>query len=212
VRGKREVVQGPCQVVLLALALTTTACFPVMTPPLKGDGGYAFRLGGDSGYRFSAGTDVASLIPNEQFPLFAGGGYVQTSTVYGKSRTPVHGLYLEGGPKVVGGSFWRIFAGPRLEYYFAPRGADPAYAGIVRTTIELFGASMPGKEPKDTSTGGGWWGIAFGMFALGAYLEGGYQHLPNDAGYPLVGGGLLLRAPATAGLVCCVWDFTPKTH
>lgn len=199
------------RLVATLLALATQGCLPLMTPPLKGDLGYAARLGGDSGYRFSAGTDVASLIPNDELPLMAGGGYVQTSTTYGKSRTPVHGLYLEGGPRVAGGRFWRVFAGPRLEYYFAPKGADPAYAGIIRTSIELFGASTGEETLKSTSRSpSAWWGVAFGMFAVGAYLEGGYQHLPNDAGFPLIGGGALLRIPATAGVVCCAWDFTPK--
>lgn len=194
------------------LGLAAQGCFPVITPPIKGDIGYASRLGGDSGYRFSVGTNVASLIPDEDFPLDVGGGYVQTSTKYGKSRTPIHGLYVEGGPKVVGGTFWRVFAGPRLEYYFAPSGADPAYAGIVRTSIELFSPTAGG-EVKSTSRGlSAWWGIAFGMFAVGAYLEGGYQHLPNDAGFPLVGAGALLRIPATAGVVCCAWDFSRKPH
>jgi len=160
---------------------------------------------------------------------------------------------------------------PRLEYYFAPRGPDPAYAGIVRAQIEVFkgafgdaGSSddesnpdpQPQDPPPDPQTGPQpdphpdlpvdptanpkpskisfverripglsriprprprpishstfWWGVAFGVAAIGFYVEGGYQHLPNDAGYPLVGGGILLRLPATAGVACCAWDWVPK--
>lgn len=202
---------GPGPLTLGAL-LFVSGCLPVMTPPLKGDIGYAARLGGDSGYRWSAGTDVASLIPDDDFPLFAGGGYVQTSTRYGESRMPIHGVYLEGGPRVVGGRFWRVFAGPRLEYYFAPKGPDPAYAGLIRTSVELFSLSTgsPGEPKPTTRSASAWWGVAFGAFAIGAYLESGYQHLPNDAGFPLLGGGALLRIPATAGVVCCAWDFAPR--
>jgi hypothetical protein len=229
-REGERVVDQRAVLLVLALAVTTTGCFPVMLPPLKGDVGYAARLGGDTGYRFSAGTDVASLIPKPNFPLAAGGGYVQTSTKYGESRTPIHGLYLEGGPRVAGGEWWRVFVGPRFELYFAPRGPDPAYAGIVRTQIEIFQPSLgeTGKSddsgsttntlstrrvlprPKPISSPGFFWGVAFGMAALGLYVEGGYQKLPNDAGYPLVGAGAVLRIPAIAGVACCAWDFAPK--
>jgi hypothetical protein len=195
------------------LALAATGCIPLMTPPLKGDLGYAARLGGDSGYRFSASTNVASLIPDPDFPLDVGAGYVQTSTTYADRRKPVHGIFVEGGPKIAGGSFWRVFAGPRGEYYFSPKGADPAYAGLVRASVELFSARSGGEIMESTARGpSGWWGVAFGVFAVGAYVEGGYQHLPNAPGLPLVGGGLLLRIPATAGVVCCAWDFATKSH
>jgi hypothetical protein len=134
---------------------------------------------------------------------------VQTSTKYGDHRTPVHGLYLEGGPRLAGGKFWRVFAVPRAEVYFSPRGPDPAFAGIVRGQVEIFTPTV-GDPTASTSTASSWWGIAFGIFGVGAYLEGGYQHLPNDAAYPLLGAGLTLRVPATAGLVCCAWDFAHK--
>ncbi|MBX3230100.1 MAG: hypothetical protein KIT84_25300 [Labilithrix sp.] len=184
-----------------------SGCLPFMTPPLKGDVGYAARLGGDHGYRFSVGTHVASLVPSKDFPLDVGGGYVQTSKDYGLGRLPVHGLYLEGGPRIAGGRFWRAFAGPRAEYYFRP-GADFAASGMLRASIELFNGTE-GDPLESTSSGPSYyWGVAFGTFALGAYFEGGYQKLPSDAGYPLLGAGLLLRIPATAGVLCCAWDFS----
>lgn len=235
-----------CKVLIAGvLALGVTGCFPVMTPPVKADVGYAKRLGGDSGYRFSAGMDVASLIPNPEFPLHAGGGYVQTSTVYGKSRTPIHGVYLEAGPRVTGGKWWRVMAGPRFEGYFAPRGPDFAWAGLFRGELEIFSPSYGTDAPKDPAVtpdpgpssdpppdpdpsdpqpvarlgrrfirpkpiSGSWFGIAYGMAAIGVYVEGGYQHLPNEPGLPLLGGGALLRIPASAGVACCAWDWLPK--
>jgi len=197
------------RVLLVALLLGATGCFPVMTPPLKGDLGYAARVGGDHGYRFSVGTHAASLIPDRYFPLDVGGGYVQTSKTYRDERIPVHGVYLEGAPRVAGGKFWRVFVGPRAEYYFRPSGGA-AYAGIVRTQIELFGVSGAEEALEETSSASHYWGVAFGVVAIGAYVEGGYQKLPSDAAYPLFGGGLLVRIPATAGIACCAWDFSKK--
>lgn len=191
--------------VLSLLALGASGCFPVMTPPLKGDLGYAVRPGGDHGYRFSVGTHAASLIPDRDFPLDVGGGYVQTSKTYRQESIPVHGVYLEGGPRLAGGKWWRAFVGPRAEYYFRPSGGA-SYAGMMRAQVELFGVAG-GESLEDTSSPGHYWGVAFGVVAIGAYFEGGYQKLPNDAAYPLLGAGLLLRVPATAGIACCAWDF-----
>lgn len=193
---------------LAALALGATGCFPLLTPPLKGDLGYAARLGGDSGYRFSGGVSVASIVPDTDFPLDVGAGYVQTQTKYGDDHVAVHGAYLEGGPRIRGGSFWRVFAGPRIEYYFEPKGPETAFAALGRAEIELFNPYIGAiaSEGRDHV----YYGVAFGTIAIGAYIEAGYQHLPNEAAYPLLGGGLLLRIPATAGILCCAWDFSSK--
>jgi hypothetical protein len=48
------------------------------------------------------------------------------------------------------------------------------------------------------------------MLAIGPYVEGGYQRLPADAGYPMLGVGLQARIPAMARLLCCGWDFSGK--
>lgn len=195
--------------IVAGLATLTGGCFPLLTPPLKGDLGYATRLGGDSGYRFSGGVSVASIVPEEDFPLDVGAGYVQTATTYGSDHVAVHGVYLEGGPRLAGGSFWRVFAGPRLEYYFEPRGSETAMAALGRAEIELFRPYLGAMTSEGEH--GAYWGVAFGAIALGAYVEAGYQHLPNEAAFPLLGGGLLLRIPATAGLVCCAWDLSKKS-
>jgi hypothetical protein len=184
----------------------TSGCIPVMTPPLKIEGGGAARIGSNAGYRFGVGTHVASLMPSSDFPLDVGGGYIQTGTESNQHRLAVHGLYLEGGPRLAGGKNWRAFAGPRAEYYFAPQGPNLAYAGLVRASIEVMGAAE-GEPVSSVGNRGFYAGIAFGMLAIGAWAEGGYQKLPTDAGLFMLGGGLHIRIPVTAGILCCAWDF-----
>ncbi|MBX3225427.1 MAG: hypothetical protein KF795_33285 [Labilithrix sp.] len=187
-------------------ALLASACLPVMTPPLEVGGGGAARLGGTAGHRFSAGTHVASLMPDAHFPLDVGVGYVQTGTSSAGAEVLVHGLYAEGGPRLAGGRFWRVFAGPRAEYYFLPQAPDAAYAGLLRSSIELMVPVVFEGVTAESTERSFYAGMAHGMLALGAYAEGGWQRLPTDAALPVVGGGLNIRIPMTLGLLCCVWD------
>jgi hypothetical protein len=184
-------------------------CVPVITPPLEVGGGGAMRFGGEAGHRFTAGSHVASLIPEPNFPLDVGAGYVQTGTVSNHALAVVHGVYLDGGPRLAGGKFWRVFAGPRAEYYFAPQGPAFSYAALGRASAELM---LPVElEPvAGSSTDSYYLGVAHGMLAIGVDIEAGYQHLPVDAAWPMAGIGLHVRVPATAGLLCCAWDF--KKH
>ncbi len=173
---------------------------------MKISGGGEVRPGSNAGYTFDVGTHVASLIPNPDFPLDVGAGYVQTGSEAHDHHIPVHGLYLEGGPRVAGGKNWRTFVGPRAEYYFAPQGPNLAYAGLVRASVEVFGTA-DGEPVATADHKGFYFGVAFGALALGAWAEAGYQHLPSDAGLFMLGGGLHLRIPLTGGIVCCAWDF-----
>ncbi len=190
---------------VLAIACASFACLPVATPPARGEIGLATQLGGEQHARYAAGAHVASVVPDLDFPLDIGGGYVGTDPISVKNRPMSHGIYAEGGPKIAGGRFWRAFAAGRAEYYFAPAGPDPAYAGLARLGIELA-APVRFEPVSSTGSRGFYVGVALGTFAVGAYMEAGYQRLVSDAGMTTIGGGLTLRLPSTFGLLCCAWD------
>jgi hypothetical protein len=204
--------------VVVIAAVASSGCFPVGTPPAKVNGGGAVRLGDDAGYRFSAGTHVASAVASRNFPLDVGVGYVQQGYISDDKHATVHGLYLDGGPRLGGGRNWRAFAGPRFEYYFLPSAPNAGYATLLQYSVEAF---VPVEAPvattdgtdedgNTTSSGSFFTGLAYGTLAIGLDLYGGYQSLPANAGLPMLGAGLYVRIPATVGLACCAWDFAKK--
>jgi hypothetical protein len=190
----------------VSLVLATASCLPIATPPLRAEVGAQAQIGGERHLRYGGGAHVASAVPDLDFPLDIGAGYIATDPISVENRPTSHGIYAEGGPRIAGGSFWRAFATGRAEYYFAPAGPDLAYAGMARIAVEL---AAPVKfEPIESSSNKGFYlGVALGAFAVGAYAEAGYQRLVSDAGFSAIGTGLTLRLPATFGIVCCAWDF-----
>jgi len=204
---------------VLALTLAASGCVPIATPPIKGGGGFAVRAGDETNYRFYAGAHVASVVPQEKFPLDVGVGYVQQGSISNDKHLAVHGLYLDGGPRMAGGKHWRVFMGPRAEYYFLPSAPGAGYAAFFQTSVEGFVLVHPSEtdttddgDPPTASVdaSSNYWGVAIGALAIGLDLMGGYQSLPAGEGLPTFGAGLHVRLPATAGLACCAWDFAKK--
>jgi hypothetical protein len=78
------------------------------------------------------------------------------------------------------------------------------YGALGRASAELM-VPLAFQPVAAASSKGAYLGLAYGMFGVGAYLEGGVQRLPGGEARGAFGAGLTLRAPATLGIFCCLW-------
>jgi hypothetical protein len=194
---------------LLSCALAP-GCLPLATPPLRADVGAAKRLEADQPFlRASIGAHAASLALSPDLPVDAGAGYVAYTRARGTGASrvseTVQGAYAEASTRVVGGDYWRVFAGGRGEVLFPElAGERTGYSVLGRASAELM-LPVEFQPVAGVSSKGAYLGVAYGMIGVGAYLESGIQQLPSGVSSGIVGGGLTLRVPATVGIFCCLW-------
>jgi hypothetical protein len=196
---------------LLSLLLAP-GCLPVITPPLRADVGGAKRFDAEPAFvRTSVGAHAASLVTSPDFPVDGGGGYVNYLRTRERGadgrtrREQVQGAYVEASTRVMGGEYWRVFAGGRGEALLpAGVGERTGYSALGRASAE-FMVPLRFQPVAVASNKGAFLGLAYGMFGVGAYLEGGMQRLPTGPSTGVVGGGLTLRVPTAMGIFCCLW-------
>jgi len=197
------------------------ACVPVawVVPPLKVDVADGARLGirGEAprsappvnDLRASVGVHLANLLKPEDTPVDVGIGYVVTEL--GLDERTVHGLYAEAGPVLArgDGGDMRLMLTVRGEALFPDRYSyGMGYAVYGRLGGELFGYQRRWyvEVSPNWSTGRGMFvGGGAGTYGVGWFLEGGEQVLPGGERATVLGGGLAVRVPPSAGFGCCVW-------
>jgi hypothetical protein len=189
--------------VVAALGVCVSGC-PFISPGLRGDLGISgASIAGKAAPALHAtvGASLASIIPDDDFPIDVGLSYVLFVADY---RFPVNGLAADvAWLHHIKKTAVRTSLGARAELLLQDReGLALGSGGAVRFAVELMGASSGDFSSTHGNTGGLSWvgGYHIGTVGFGLYVEAGVRRLPG-AIFSWYGSlGFTFRLPTAIGV------------
>jgi len=188
-------------VVTALCAVHASACFPYAFPPGEAGVGMAYDRSAHQGLaRLSAGVHTASIPRLVDMPLDFGLGYMgdlYTAKEGETSKVRTHGFYGEASRFFYKRPPFRASFGARTEMLFG--GGEIGWGALARGAAELYQAGTYTPESGDLCH----IHAGAGAFAIGVYVESGYERLPSGVQAFASTAGLTFRWPFAYGLL--VW-------
>jgi hypothetical protein len=189
--GPRVAKHPGVRLLTLALALLSGAC--VLLPPSHTELGTALSIGKREGAvtHVATGVHLASAV---DAPYDLGVGYTADLDCCG---VQAQGMYLEYSARQRQRGNLRTSIGGRGVIFFDD--GEVGAGAFARAGVELYTTAKGGFV--ESSGRGFAAGAVAGAFAVGLYVEAGYEHLPDGARAFLATAGITVRLPAIAALV-----------